>query len=323
MIIASLLALSTAAMADGTRGIGQYPGAPSEFFGPTIVWSESGQLTNVALHRMAFASSTYDYNHTAHLATDGLVGNEPPAILRASTPSGPLPRHEAEWAIDGGKFSRNILYGSHTWLRYDWDGATAAFSPRRLKLQGMVAYDEKLATHGYRLTCQVSADGQQWQTIGEQNGEGLPGELLHYKLHSDPNKQEAQDLLPARVLQETITLSSPTDVRHFRLLLDMEGAAHWDLRELTFADTTDTDLDVLPSRQFSSMWLSGEGGEQWLYTDLGRSLPIAQVRLHWHQAPKAGSLQVSDDAKTWRTVADLKAGTPIPTAPGEHLCHGA
>ena len=48
--------------------------------------------------------------------TDGISGHQEPAVLQVMTPEGKLPRREAEWAIDGGKFSRNILMGSHTWF---------------------------------------------------------------------------------------------------------------------------------------------------------------------------------------------------------------
>ena len=116
LLFASLLA-PLVQSGEETRGIGQYPGAPSEYFAPTVSWTEGGQLTNVALHRAAYASSTYDYHHTAHLVTDGICGMQEPAVLQATTPEGILPRRETEWAIDGGKFSHIILMGSHTWLQ--------------------------------------------------------------------------------------------------------------------------------------------------------------------------------------------------------------
>ena len=96
-----LVAMSASAQqkVDFTRGIGQYPGAPSEYFAPTVSWVEGGQaLTNVALHRAAYASSACDYNHTAHLVTDGICDKSEPTLLKVSTPAGELPRKEAEWA---------------------------------------------------------------------------------------------------------------------------------------------------------------------------------------------------------------------------------
>ena len=306
LLLASMILSVTPIEADDTRGIGQYPGAQSEFFAPSVSWTKGkGELTNVALHRAAYASSAIDYNHTAHLVTDGICDSTEPATLTVSTPGGRLPRREAEWAIDGGQFSRNILMGSHTWLRYDW-GRDSSVSPRIIKVNGMVAYDDKAATKGYRLYCQTSADGQHWQTVGELKGEGLPGTPLHYKLHSDPNKQEAQEYLPARVLNEEIRLSaSHLASKHFRIHFEMEGAAHWDIHELQFQSADHHDVEMLPSRHFSSMWMSDGGGEQWLYVDLGKQLPLEQVLLDWYEAPQAGSIQVSDDARNWETVADI------------------
>ena len=288
-----------------TRGIGLYPGDKSEYYAPTVQWvSAKDKLTNVALHRMAYASSSYDYNHTAHLVTDGICDNAKPATLTVSTPKGKLSRREAEWTIDGGPYSRNILLGSPTWLQYDWNGEQSILA-RKVRLQGMVAYEEQVATKGYAILCQSSDDGNNWQTIGEWKGDNLPDTLLHYKLHSDPNKQEAQDYLPARVLNEVIRFNLPIKTQHFRLLLQMEGAAHWDIRQLQFMDENDNEVDVLPSRQFTSLWMSDGGGEQWIYTDLGQRQPIEQLHLDWFLSPKKGCVQVSDDAKTWKTEAEL------------------
>ncbi|MBR6962444.1 MAG: discoidin domain-containing protein [Prevotella sp.] len=305
LLLACLLASATFESVAQTRGIGLYPGAPSEYYAPSVSWAQGdGSLTNVALHRVAYASSAIDYNHTAHLVTDGICNDEQPATLTVFTPQGQLPRREAEWAIDGGPYSRNILMGSNTWLQYHWNGAQPVVAAK-MKLQGMVAYDDRAATKGYALRCQTSDDGKHWQTIGELRGDGLPGTPLHYKLHSDPNKQEAQDYLPARVLSEEVRFASPVALNHFRVQLEMEGAAHWDIRELQFSDADGREAEVLPSRQFSSLWMSNGGDEQWLYTDLGCNLPVEQVNLCWYAAPKKGCIQVSNDALTWTTVADL------------------
>ena len=280
-LLVSLLLSVAQGSDDRTRGIGQYPGAPDEFFAPTVTWTENSQsLSNVALHRTALASSTYDYNHTAHLVTDGICDDRLPAMLQASTPKGLLPRREAEWSIDGGPYSRNILLGGHTWMQYDWNGELM-LTTRRVRLEGMVAYDDGKAKNGFSIRCLTSDDGTHWQEAGKVVGNGLPGTPLHYKLHSDPNKQEDAELLPARVLNETVTLPLPIHTKHFRLQLDMDGAAHWDIREIHFIDAEGNERDVLPSNTFSSMWMSNGGGEQWIYTDLGRRLPIEEVRLHW------------------------------------------
>ncbi|WP_051651885.1 discoidin domain-containing protein [Prevotella sp. P6B1] len=292
---------------DYTRGIGRYPGAQSEYYAPAVSWVDNGQtLSNVALHRAAWASSSIDYNHTAHLVTDGICNTAPPVRLKVSTQDGVLPRKEAEWAIDGGAYSKNILMGEKAWLQYDYSGAMKV-KTAGVRVVGMMAYNDQLATKGYSIRCEASENGKDWQVVGEIKGSQLPGKPLLYKLHSDPNKQTEESLLPARQLDELIKFKTPVNTQHLRVVMDMAGAAHWDVYELNFQDAIGGYVELLPSQKFSSVWMSDGGGKQWLYTDLGKSLPIRQIELDWLYAPKVGIIQVSDDAKTWRKVADFKA----------------
>ena len=90
---------------DYTRGIGKYPGSPKENFAPMM--QADNTYRNVALHRMAYHSSAYDYNLTAQLLTDGIVCKDNVVSMDASTNRGTLPVREREWAIDGGEYSQN------------------------------------------------------------------------------------------------------------------------------------------------------------------------------------------------------------------------
>ena len=285
---------------DFTRGIGLYPGAQSEYFAPTVSWTDGGQvLTNVARHRAAWASSAVDYNHTAHLVTDGICSTEEPSLLKVTTHQGVLPRKEAEWAIDGGQYSRNILMGDKVMLQYDWSGQLKV-KASQLKVKGTMMYDDQKGGKGYEMRCEVSEDGIVWKTIGCLKGDGVPGKPLHYKLHSDPNKQTEESLLPATVLDNVIRFENAVETHHFRLVLEMAGAARWDINELEFMDNQGRYVEVMPSLAFESMWISNGGGEQWLYTDLGSVLPVEKVQLDWYIAPEKFDIEVSDDAQSWR-----------------------
>ena len=133
--------------------------------------------------------------------------------------------------------------GSRTWLQFEWGGDERALSATlctasQVRLQGMVAYDDQKATQGYLISIQQSADGTNWQTIGRLKGDGLPGQPLHYKLQSDPNKQEAQEYLPARVLNEE---AFSWRLLHrsqalARCILRWRARSHWDVHELQFQD---------------------------------------------------------------------------------------
>ena len=54
-----------------TAGIGIYPGDPNENFDPILLPDTSGTYKHLALLRPAYHSSSYDYNLTAQLVTDG------------------------------------------------------------------------------------------------------------------------------------------------------------------------------------------------------------------------------------------------------------
>ena len=279
------------------RGIGRYPGAPEAYFGPVPSTSNT-TMRNLALHRAAWASSAADYNMTAHLVTDGICDELQVLPLEVSTPEGVLTRREAEWAIDGGPFSNQILTGARTWIKYRW-GEGVPFTARFVELDARVAYHEEQATQGFRIVCQVSEDGESWTTVGELAGKGLPGTAMRYKLQSDPNKQTTEDYLPARVLEEErIALKLKNEkCGFFRLLLEMPGAAYWQLNDIHFFDDAHQELWMQPSQVFRSAWMSDGGGKQWLKVDLGAPATIDHITPRWLEEPKRWHSEVSDDGR--------------------------
>ena len=63
------------------RKPGNYPGNPEEWFAPKLVTDNA--YRNVAKLRAAYASSSFDYNLTAQLATDGIVSETMPPTTRS------------------------------------------------------------------------------------------------------------------------------------------------------------------------------------------------------------------------------------------------
>ncbi len=282
-----------------TRGIGCYPGAPDAYFGP-VPTTRNAALRNLALHRAAWASSSADYNLTAHLVTDGICDNRAVAPMMVLTPEGQLTRREAEWTIDGGPFSNQILKGERTWIAYQW-AYGVPFAAREVQLDGRVAYYEEQAKQGYRILCQVSDDGERWITIGELAGKGLPGEPMRYMLQSDPNKQTSTDYLPARELEEKINMKVRSEGvnsdKYFRLLLEMPGAAYWQVNDIHFYDDAHQELWMQPSQTFTSAWMSEGGGVQWLKVDLGAPATIDHITPHWVEEPKRWHTEQSADGR--------------------------
>jgi beta-galactosidase/beta-glucuronidase len=59
-----------------------------------------------------------------------------------------------------------------------------------------------------------------------------------------------------------------------------------------------------------TIWYSENTDNQWIYVDLGERRTVTGVGLYWHRSfAKKYKIQVSDDAKTWKDVANITNGT--------------
>jgi hypothetical protein len=103
------------------KGAGIYPGNPDEDFSPALV-EENQTYRNIALLRTAYNSSSYDYNLTAQLVTDGIIADDIPVTIALSTNKDPLSRNEREWLLDHNSVTTYSLDGSEVWLQYEVTG---------------------------------------------------------------------------------------------------------------------------------------------------------------------------------------------------------
>ena len=96
----SLFAVFSVSAQQYTRGIGVYPGDPQQYFGP-FLRVDASNYRNLALHRPAWHSSSYDFNLTAQLITDGIRTSALPRTVVVSTSEqGALPKIGRELAFD-------------------------------------------------------------------------------------------------------------------------------------------------------------------------------------------------------------------------------
>ena len=291
-----------------TRGIGQYPGNPKEDFSPSLS-PDYMTYRNIALRRAAFASSGYDYNLTAQLATDGIVTDKQPQYLNLSTPEGDVPRREREWMVDEGPYSRNTFMGDDTYFQYSLANYSAKVG--KLSLAGTLVYDDKVARDGYEIVCLTSADGKEWVEVGRLSGSNLPGEAVSYRVPvTDPNKQTEQIDMSVRKLNETIIFKQEADNPYYRVTLKMAGAHSWVFTEANFYDAEGL-VEMKPSKFFNSAWMSASAGEEWLYVDLGSRSEFDKVVLRWVNKAVHGKVQISDNAQQWDDVAELPGGETL------------
>lgn len=296
-LLAGLLCLNSMADEKTTRGIGVYPGNPDECFAPTLITDST--YRNLALNRRAWHSSSYDYNLTAQLITDGYAMTKLGYWL-VTTSDGNLPKREREWSIDGNDFSRNILMGEHAWIHYEWNHTTLFDS---IEVVAQVVFDDQKANSGYRI--QMTSDDDSL-LLAEWLGQGCPGVPLHYRMHADPNKQTSATLLPVRILHLGQHLSQEVagTLDDLKLNLHMEGAAYWNITEVKVFYRNQR-VELLSSGSFSSAWMSDGGGQQWVMVDLGSRAEIHELKAFWLMAPSSWQIEISDDGIHWSVVRQL------------------
>ena len=300
------------------RPIGQYPGNPSEYYGPTLVQDNS--YRDIALHRMVYQSSSWDFNLTSQLLTDGIIDEHLPVWLNVCTPEGPLPPHKREACIDGNEWTSNIVMGGNTWLQYDWENM--AIDIDEVEMVCNMAYRED-APQGFKIRLLTSKDGKKWKVADEWTGDSLPGELSYRRVHSDPNKNSGDDLLPTRNIDHTFKLKGKP-FSHMKFEMVTPSAVHWTFTELKMRKNGQRAKGILPAEHFVSAWRSLGNHDEWVTVDLGAIADFSRIHLYWVNSPKSGNIQVSDDNANWRTVAQLsqkslpfKKGIQLITLPQE------
>lgn len=299
-----------------TRGIGIYPGNTNECNAPVLC--ENKKYSNIALNKAAFHSSSYDYNLTAQLVSDGIIENTGPAYLSVYTPEGLLAKREREWAFDGTRFSRNDIAGEKTYIEYEFHGIE--FSPANIRLIGNVSYKPEFfslssqSKHNEHYSIKIIALPS-GKTIFSKSGLGLPGSKTRRKRYSDPNKNVEQTLLPMRNLDYEFTLwpehSYEEKINGIRVEFDMPGADIWSISQLIMKDRNGEVIRPFPSKYFSSSWMSAGSDKEWVYLDFGAKAKFDKVVLHWpvlENKAEVGEIQVSDDAKSWKSIASLPGG---------------
>ena len=147
-----------------TAGIGIYPGDPSENYDPVLVPDTSGNYRNLALLRPAYQSSSYDYNLTAQLVTDGIKDTELPGWIVVSTETGPLPKTEREVVFDHAPMNTLEIMGSRA--RVDIEIAGGASAPETDRIQLFVVSPNQALAKSLKFTIFTSDDGRAWQEAG-------------------------------------------------------------------------------------------------------------------------------------------------------------
>ncbi|MBQ2371680.1 MAG: discoidin domain-containing protein, partial [Bacteroidales bacterium] len=280
-----------------------YPGNPDENSAPVMVQDDS--YRNIALHRASYASSSYDYNLTAQLVTDGIIASDMPKFMKVSTSGGSVPRREREWLVDQGHYTRPTFEGSSTAITFELGNGWKE-RVDNVQMLGYVNFLEEEADGTYEISFHASDNGNDWEKIGEYSGKGFPGEKLSPRKHSDPDKSAAlgDRLLPRRLIDLNVKLSSDKEYAFFKVSLNMPGAQEWVFTNCDFYNEGSF-VDLVSSQFFCSTWMSLGTEQEWVYVDLGTVAKFDRIVMHWLNRPAGCMIQVSNNALKWKKLAEL------------------
>ena len=323
----------TAPTGDYTRGIGVYPGNPDESAAPQLV--ENTEYGNIAAFKAAYHSSSYDYNLTAQLVTDGIVSTAPSAWLKVSTSRGELPKREREWMFNDKSNSGNTVPGDNIFIQVDLENRVIPAD--KMNVIGTVSIDTQ-KPKGYEVILYGSKDGAEWVELDRQAGKDIIGQVSPPRLrgasptYNNPSPVTfLYDYVPkedntpsavmgmfnmgtprANVVSRAINIESPlpqdAEYSHFKYAFNIPGALSYTIYTWDFLKDGEQQ-QVLPLAAFNSAWRSAGAGEEWVYVDFGAKAKYDRVTLHWINKAVKGAVQASDDAKTWRDLAALPGGS--------------
>ena len=242
-----------------TRGVGVYPGAPEEYAGPLL--RPDGSYRNVALHRPAYHSSSYDYNLTAQLITDGIKDTKLPRWVATSTSrAGELARNQREWLLDGNWVTSVALMGRSGWVQVELGGGESPLTIDRIEADGRVLADP--GPENWSLAVLGSDDGKSWRQLGSRSEMARTGGDI----------------------RTSVGFASPSQSRFYRLEFSDPRARGFEIGEVRFFHGG-SQVHVGGPYDFTSAWMPGGAGEEWVYVDLGALCTFDRVRLSWIRRP--------------------------------------
>ena len=317
-----------------TRGVGIYPGNPDECAAPSL---KRGDATyrNIALGRATCQSSSYDYNLTSQLITDGIVDSGPVAFVDLTDGSKRVDRPNHEKLFDGKPDSRIAFDVADPTVRVDFHGMKVVAD--RIEIQGSASFPEGKGG-GASLRVLSCAEGGSWTELGtvpeaklfRPLGTGSyrfnmgsasvpegPSPVVFLYDYKEP-KTNAPALMPfpwantaQRAVNRTISCSidikAPSECDSYCFAFDLPDGQSLSLHTVNFYKDGKL-LDVLPSTKFVSAWRSASSSDEWVSVDFGFKSTFDKLVFHWLNPAASGEVFVSDDAKEWKSVAKVEGG---------------
>jgi len=284
------------AKSEFTRGLGIYPGAMGDVFSPTLR-VDTTTYRNLALRRAAKHSSSYDYNLTAQLVTDGIKDTRMPRWVSVSTSvDGVLTKPDREILLDHFPPKGFQLEGANVSVEVQVQGSEA---PAVDRMRVFAALPETVSPKDLRFAVEVSDDGRAWAEVGSAKAEAEK-DTQNYP----PDLTNGMSLYYPSIVLSRVVASRFYRVTFERVNHTDRRPLNWMVGQVEFYHAGQR-VEIGGPYDFTSAWMSAGSAEEWVSVDLGARSTFDRVALYWIARAAEGSVQVSDDEVKWTDVHRL------------------
>ena len=281
-----------------TRGIGVYPGDPAECFAPQII-SAGGAERNLALRRAASHSSSFNFDQTAQLVTDGIVPDGPSRWVSVTRDGEPVSRIDNGYLTDHNMAGINCKTPSST-VELRFNGYQV--SADRIMATGSDGWVPAGSTIAFEGECEG-----EWIPLGTAKVQGTNQDLVG---ENDMIRHHYEFPLGLKVngpfSAVRLTTKTPADFTLTEVFFYKDGKAQ----------------SVMPNVFFTSSWKSYTAENEWVTIDLGAPSRFGKMKFCWVNGPAAAKVQVSDDSRNWKDIAALDSPSEeieFPSARGRYV----
>lgn len=120
-------------------------------------------------------------------------------------------------------------------------------------------------TGAYIIAFYGSQDGLEWKLLKKEQDLRIPGKVL------SRNRKEFVFTCPVK---------DPGRYAFYKIVCKAPGVTEWAFAEWEFL-MNNKPVDVLPSADFVSAWMSEGTDSEWLMVDFGAQVAVDSVVLHW------------------------------------------
>ena len=248
-----------------------------------------GEYRNIAQQRAVLQSSSFDFDQTSQLVTDGIRFNAVPVFTEMTLNGRPVPKSYRESGFDDRYWTlvpeqrKDFSYE----FRLDFNGIVLTTDEIVVKGQLKKRNSPKAFAAPCRMMILGTRDGVEWDTLYTATTHRYPDFYNESRCRFQLEKK----------------LEVPYEGKSFRLVFYSSAVEQWQLGTWNFYHKGELQDVIGELKPFRSYWMSEDAGPQWLQMDLGALSVFDKMVFAWMARPTTARVLASEDGRCWKSVA--------------------